>query len=253
MLRPYNEKEFLTDKLSIVDIKAKDSSGVVYQIEVQLSTPSHLANRMLYNWSDLYKTQIREGESFSELKPVISLWLLTGSFYKDDVAHHHFQMFDRQNDVLMTDHCSVHVFELEKWRKPETLQLIDIWLYFFKEAKNWHKLPDSLVTFEEMRHAMKVLQTFSEKEKAYHQYQARVNYIREQRTLEIEREKDLMLRKQAEAWAQRESARAEQAEDKVKQAENKAKQAENKAKQAEVEQERLLALLRSQGIDPQSF
>ncbi len=65
---------------------------------------------------------------------------------------------------------------------------------------------------------MKVLQTFSEKEKAYHLYQARVNYVREQRTLEAEREKDLMLRKQAEAWAQSESARAEKAEVEAKQA-----------------------------------
>jgi len=86
---------------------------------------------------------------------------------------------------------------------------------------------------------MKVLQTFSEKEKAYHLYQARVNYVREQRTLEAEREKDLMLRKQAEAWAQSESARAEKAE--------------VEAKQAKAEQERLRAFLRSQGIDPQSI
>ena len=61
ILNPYNEKEFLTDKLSIVDIKAKDANNVKYQIEVQLSTPSYLANRMVYNWSDMYKTQIAEG------------------------------------------------------------------------------------------------------------------------------------------------------------------------------------------------
>ncbi len=119
----------MTDKLSIVDIKAKDGLGVVYQIEVQLSTPSHLANRMLYNWCDLYKTQISGGDSFSDLKPVISIWLLSGRYYKDEIVHHHFEMFDQRNKVLMTDHCSVHVFELEKWRKPETLQLEDIWFH----------------------------------------------------------------------------------------------------------------------------
>ncbi len=35
ILNPYNEKEFLNDKLSIVDIKARDQSGRLYQIEIQ--------------------------------------------------------------------------------------------------------------------------------------------------------------------------------------------------------------------------
>jgi predicted transposase/invertase (TIGR01784 family) len=45
---PYNERDYLGDKLTIVDIKAKDSAGVTYQIEIQLSTPTYLAKRMLY-------------------------------------------------------------------------------------------------------------------------------------------------------------------------------------------------------------
>ncbi len=35
ILNPYNEKEFEDDKLSIVDIKAKDSTGALFIIEVQ--------------------------------------------------------------------------------------------------------------------------------------------------------------------------------------------------------------------------
>ena len=33
---PYNEKEFMGDKLSIVDIKANDKAGNVFQIEIQI-------------------------------------------------------------------------------------------------------------------------------------------------------------------------------------------------------------------------
>ena len=46
ILNPYNDKEFIGDKLSIVDIKATDDRGVIYQIEVQLSKPKYLENRM---------------------------------------------------------------------------------------------------------------------------------------------------------------------------------------------------------------
>ena len=37
---------------------------------------------------------------------------------------------------------------------------------------------------------MSTLKQFSEKERDYHAYQARQNYLREQRTLQIEREED---------------------------------------------------------------
>jgi len=37
IINSYNEKEFLNDKLSIVDVKASDQLGRIYQIEVQLA------------------------------------------------------------------------------------------------------------------------------------------------------------------------------------------------------------------------
>ena len=38
---------------------------------------------------------------------------------------------------------------------------------------------------------MKTLKLFSDKERDYHAYQARQNYLREQRTIQIERDEDL--------------------------------------------------------------
>jgi predicted transposase/invertase (TIGR01784 family) len=47
ILNPYNDKEFLDDKLSVVDVtKPKDSKGWLYQIEIQLLTYRHLPERM---------------------------------------------------------------------------------------------------------------------------------------------------------------------------------------------------------------
>ena len=48
ILNPYNDKEFLDDKLSVVDVKTKDSEGRLYQIEIQLLTYRHLPERMVY-------------------------------------------------------------------------------------------------------------------------------------------------------------------------------------------------------------
>ena len=48
ILNPYNDKEFLSDKLSIVDVKARDSHDRLYQIEIQLTSYAHLPARIIY-------------------------------------------------------------------------------------------------------------------------------------------------------------------------------------------------------------
>jgi predicted transposase/invertase (TIGR01784 family) len=48
ILNPYNDKEFLDDKLSVVDVKAKDGQGRLYQVEIQLLAYRHLPARMVY-------------------------------------------------------------------------------------------------------------------------------------------------------------------------------------------------------------
>ncbi|MFI3197009.1 MAG: PD-(D/E)XK nuclease family transposase [Methylococcaceae bacterium] len=59
ILNPYNDKEFLSDKLSIVDVKARDSHDRLYQIEIQLTSYGHLPARIIYNWADIYSQQLR--------------------------------------------------------------------------------------------------------------------------------------------------------------------------------------------------
>jgi hypothetical protein len=100
------------------------------------------------------------------------------------------------------------------------------WLKFLNEGEHLDAddLPDWMQT-NEMRQAMSTLKAFSEKERAYHAYQARQNFLRQQRSIERE----------LEAAIQREEA------------ERKAKEAERKAKEAALADiERLKAQLRDQ-------
>ena len=96
-------------------------------------------------------------------------------------------------------------------------------------------LPDWMNTTE-MRQAMNTLKLFSEKERDYHAYQARQNYLREQRTIQIEREEDL-----------REIERVKQENERIQHDMEQAQQdleRERKEKQSlQEENERLKALL----------
>ena len=82
ILNPYNDKEFVEDKLSIVDVKARDNEGNLYQIEIQLVNFTDLPERILYNWADIYSEQLRNGEGYYRLKPTYSIWLLAENLIK---------------------------------------------------------------------------------------------------------------------------------------------------------------------------
>ena len=55
---PYNDKQQLDAKLSVVDIMARDQCGHVYQIELQLTSPKHLSSRMSFNLTQLHSRQL---------------------------------------------------------------------------------------------------------------------------------------------------------------------------------------------------
>lgn len=76
ILNPYNEREFLDDKLSIVDVKARDQARRLYQIEIQLLNIPDLPARILYGWADLYSAQLQDGEGYDQLHPTYAIWLL---------------------------------------------------------------------------------------------------------------------------------------------------------------------------------
>src|SRR5262245_26070948 len=61
LLNPFNDKTELDDKLSILDIKARDSQGRLYNIEMQMLAELSWKQRVLYYWATLYPQQLQEG------------------------------------------------------------------------------------------------------------------------------------------------------------------------------------------------
>src|SRR5262249_33660393 len=73
LLNPFNPKEALDDKLSILDIKARDQSGRQFNIEMQLLAFPYYEKRILYYACKLYQQQLHQGQEYVELKPTISI------------------------------------------------------------------------------------------------------------------------------------------------------------------------------------
>ncbi|RKZ40722.1 MAG: hypothetical protein DRQ49_07400 [Gammaproteobacteria bacterium] len=102
LINPYNEREFVSDKLTAVDVKATDENKCHYKIEIQLVLHPAISARMLYTWSSMSHSQIKKGDDFSELIPVISIWLLNENLF-DDVPDVHlpFVLYNLKNKLVL--------------------------------------------------------------------------------------------------------------------------------------------------------
>jgi predicted transposase/invertase (TIGR01784 family) len=204
ILNPYNDKEFVDDKLSIVDVKARDTEGRLFQVEIQLVQYGHLASRIVYGWADIYAQQLQSGVDYAELKPTYSIWLLDDTLISTDADYvHSYKLRDERGQAL-NDHGGIWLFEIEKFNAQNVASEEQRWIRFLKEGEllDDQTLPEWMFT-KEMEQAMTTLRKFSEKERDYHEYQARQNFVREQRTIQkelegaLEREKAALEREQA--------------------------------------------------------
>ena len=189
ILNPYNDKEFVDDKLSVVDIKAKDSQNRLYQVEIQMLMYKNLPARIIYNWTDIYSQQLQSGTDYHKLMPTYSIWLLAEDIVKDDNLYAREYKLRDENGRVLIEHGGILLLELKKFNDKAIVNDKQTWLKFFNDAEAFDEntLPDWMNT-KEMRQAMSTLKQFSEKERNYHAYQARQNFLREQRTIAWESE-----------------------------------------------------------------
>src|SRR5882724_2836978 len=76
LLNPFNPKEALDDKLSILDIKARDETGRQFNIEMQMLAYPSYDKRILYYASKLHQQQLHKGQDYVEMRPTISISFL---------------------------------------------------------------------------------------------------------------------------------------------------------------------------------
>ena len=233
---PYNDKEFIGDKLSIVDIKARDAFGCLYQVELQLLTHRDLTARIIYGWSDLYSSQLQEGQDYGKLRPTYAIWLLGDVLLTDDPNYaHDIRLRDAAGRVF-GEHGGIRLLEIAKFAAEAVETEQDRWVKFFKDGAKLD--PDHLPPWmdtPEMRQAMSTLNTFSEKENAYYAYQARLEYQRVQHAMQQDMEERARALEQARAELEQANAELEQtraAEEQARFAEGQARAAEEQARAA---------------------
>jgi predicted transposase/invertase (TIGR01784 family) len=178
LLNPFNPKETFDDKLSILDIKARDQSGRQFNIEMQMLAFRYYEKRILYYASRLHQQQLHEGDDYLKLQPTISISFLDHVLFPQVPDFHlRFRLLEDRHHFPFTGDLELHILELPKFTKSATelVSELDIWLYFLRHAEKMDTdaLPAALERHPLVRRAMEELKMLTQTDQERERYEAR--------------------------------------------------------------------------------
>jgi len=147
ILDPYNMPMLHGVKATYVDIKAKLDDDSLVIIEMQVVNQSDFQKRVLYNAAKNYSLQLKKGESYHLLNPVIALSILDFEMFKDsDKMITNFKLLEKEDFTLYSDDIELIFVELPKFNKlfEECKDIKDKWIYFIKNAGNLEVMPKNI-------------------------------------------------------------------------------------------------------------
>jgi predicted transposase/invertase (TIGR01784 family) len=188
---PYNVSDYAEGKLSILDIKAEDEQGNLYDIEMQIKGTTFYGRRTLYYWAKIFGSQLdylteeeikkreKKGKSYTDLNKCIVISLMDFDFFKDDWYQRCFVLKDRDTDETHVDldYLDLYFVELEKFEKKHQVvkTILDRWIKFLNNADLYSKdnLPQELAEIEAIRKASEKLELMylDKKEREYYEAQ----------------------------------------------------------------------------------
>jgi predicted transposase/invertase (TIGR01784 family) len=185
LLNPYNLQDFKDDKLSILDVKAVDQSGTIYDIEMQLTIFEGLVERIVFYGCELYADQLKKGDDYTNAHPVFSICLVNGILWKDArKVHHAFRLTDTESGRVLQETVEIHTLELGRYNLREsdlkTANMLDCWLYWFLHAHEYEA--DALLKLlpqQPIRQATQTIASIAQVTEDKTMYDAREKAIRD--------------------------------------------------------------------------
>jgi len=137
-LNPFGIKDFETDKLVCVDVKATDQRGRVFIVEIQIVVQSSFAKRAVFYACEAYTDQLRAGQGYGDLKATYSICLLMRNLWNDEQLHHQFRLVDRESGRVLEESIEIHTVELAKYNgnagDVRNASVLEQWAYWIKNS-----------------------------------------------------------------------------------------------------------------------
>ncbi len=158
----YKDKEEITDlkivdpyqipllkgmKDTFVDVRAELANGKNVIIEMQVLNVKGFEKRILHNAAKQYSRQLKRGEDYQLINPVIALTFTDFRMFNDSEDYiSHFRLLETKRFIEYSDDVELIFVELPKFKKEvEALDNIkDKWIFFLKNAGNLNYIPKTL-------------------------------------------------------------------------------------------------------------
>jgi len=184
ILNSYQPPKFEGLKNTSLDVKAKDSSGREFIVEMQVAKEAWFSQRAIYYSSKAYANQLSIGENYHKLKPVIFLGILNFDAFK---TTHHFSrhlIVNRETNQHDLQDLEWNFIELKKFTKTESeLETVaDKWIYFIQQAIELDHVPENATA------ALKLAYEVAEQ----HQWTAEELAVYDAQEMEIHRNQNVL-------------------------------------------------------------
>ena len=198
ILNPIQDKDRSEDKLSVLDVLARDKSGHQYNVEMQTTLPTDLPKRLTYYNCLNYVRQINEGSPYLDLQPAIGICVLDSTLFRHVPNYHlSFRLRADQLDLVFTNDLQFHLLELPKFiPASDNLEISELpplerWLYFLRHAEQLEsdELAELLVEAE-YKEAAEVLEMISRSPEDRQFYEARQKFLHDEEARLIQAKKE---------------------------------------------------------------
>ena len=104
----------IEDKNVVLDVAAKMQDRRLADVEMQMLKHAGVRRRVLMYWARLFEEQLDHGAKYSQLQPVVGIYLLGEPWLPTRRFHSIFRLQEVHDQSLFTDAIELHIVELRK-------------------------------------------------------------------------------------------------------------------------------------------
>jgi predicted transposase/invertase (TIGR01784 family) len=131
VLDPNLEREYLDDKLGVLDVKVTTSSGKVLDIEVQVKPQRAIWKRLLFYTSKMVVEQVKSGYPYDRINRAITILIADFAMVQANSAYHNcFRLYDEKTGARFQDSFEINTLEIPKLNDADGTPLGN-WMRFF--------------------------------------------------------------------------------------------------------------------------
>ena len=151
ILDPAIHPDVQEDKVTFLDIKAKDSQGDWYNIEVQLCPQNYFISRIIYYGTQLHSSQLSKGNDYSLIRPTICIVITDFTLFNQyPRAFHSFALLStNEPQMLLSNDLQFYFMEMSKMSEKQLQTLnsdLSNWIQFLNFTQTSEDKMNSIMT-----------------------------------------------------------------------------------------------------------